>query len=701
MSNLDTLYRAFADFRKSTSDDRDCTLQRNLVARADSNNDFVETVKYTCHIEEDWVVAIEEGMEHVEKAIAEARQFIRNNGEVVPIEKVKRVSHDSVEHLARHSDLITKAPPEGEPVIPDQLYTVERLSDYAVYENRFLYMLLKYLEQFISLRYNKIVELANTYRGKLQIDKKLKTGGQNVRFKVELNEERRNDPLLSELNPNKSLIERIGTLYKMVTHYLGTPLMIEVAKSPMIRPPITVTNVLKMNHNFRGAMRLYEFVSSYDKPGYSADKEVKKISPFPDIPADEYAEVEALASFLTYQYGMGVKDVLREHYIAEEERRKQEAEQKHREKLAVLRRRIEESGESPEEYMLMLEGRNRVLEADSAQLTVARAEIEKQKAEIKRLEELSTELKALSEERAKEIDNLNQKYEQDMETARAEHEQAIADMQLEHEQAIADIQAEHLQEIVDIQTAHEENLREVEQQHLEHIEELEKEHNDKLVNIEEALGEEISAREAIILQKDRDMDKQRADHAADIKRVQDECDNKIAEQQKLVDEKERQVADVVAENKLLSELKTLSDARLTALKYKHGYMTPADDYTSELAFNEIEQQYNIFTDFFKKTWRKTKKKIRQDLANKLLASKPTEKQADKAKEQPEQAKNTPSQESDKAQPASNEKPAQTKAQPQSESEIKAATHVAENAGESEKAQHKTENNDIKKADDDE
>lgn len=622
MSNLDTLYRAFVDFRKTTSDDHDCALQRNLVARADSNKDFVETVKYTCHIEEDWVNAIEEGMVYVEKAIAEERQFIRNNGEVVPIEKVKRVSRDSVEHLAKHSDLITKEPPEGAPVIPDQLYTVERLSDYAVYENRFLYMLLKYLEQFISLRYNKIVELANTYRGKLNIDKSLKTGGQKVKFKVELSEERRNDPLLAELNPNKSIIERIAMLYRMVTHYLTVPLMLEVAKAPLLHPPITITNVLRMNHNFRGAMRLYEFVSSYDKPGYSAKKQIKKINPFPDIPADEFAEVEALASYLAYQYGMGVKEILREAYLKEEEKRKQEAEKKKKEKLAALRRRIDEHGGSPEEYMLLLESRNRTLEADSAQLNAARDEIEKLKEEINSLDTQVAQLTLLADDRANEIVTLNNKHENELAELKTAHEEEL--------QTTKDIFADELKE---------KDLR-----HLEQIEELKAEHTERMQELEDihqaelsAKDETISRKDDIIRQKDDDHNKLCALHEEETKRIQSECDARIAEQQRLVDEKEKKLTDVVAENKLLSELKTLADARLTAVKYKHGYMTPADDYTSELAFNEIERQYNIFSDFFKRTWRKTKKKIRKDLANKLLAGNATKEQEAPSAEPPNSA----------------------------------------------------------------
>ena len=124
----------------------------------------MESTKYLCKINEDWVKAIEEGLEFVEKAVAEERQFIRTNGEVVPIEKVKKVSKDSVEHLAKHSEMITHVPEnEGDLLVPDKLYMVEKLSDYAVYENRFLYMMLVYIRDFIEFRLGKIETLRRTY----------------------------------------------------------------------------------------------------------------------------------------------------------------------------------------------------------------------------------------------------------------------------------------------------------------------------------------------------------------------------------------------------------------------------------------------------------------------------------------------------------------------------------------------------------
>lgn len=192
------------------------------------------------------------------------------------------MSKDSVEHLARHSNLLTKAADERERnVLPDHLYTVERLSDYAVYENRFLYMLLCYLRDFVGLRYQKIVELTNAYNGKATISKAVSAGKRKISYRFELSEERRGDRFLKEHNAQRETIARIDMILKTVMHYLSTPLMEQVAKAAMLKPPVTKTNVLKMNQNFKGAMALYEFVSSYKKAGYTAERKSKRLSRSP------------------------------------------------------------------------------------------------------------------------------------------------------------------------------------------------------------------------------------------------------------------------------------------------------------------------------------------------------------------------------------------------------------------------------------
>ena len=159
MSEWNVFYRAFLDYKKKTAEDKNIKRLCDSIKAASTDDDCLESVRTYCVIDEDWIQIIEEGMDHVEKAVRAERQFIRKQGEVVPIEKLKHVSTDTVTHLARHSELITTEPLDDEVLTPEKLYMAENLSDFAVYENRFLYMLLCYLRDFINIRLDKILEL--------------------------------------------------------------------------------------------------------------------------------------------------------------------------------------------------------------------------------------------------------------------------------------------------------------------------------------------------------------------------------------------------------------------------------------------------------------------------------------------------------------------------------------------------------------
>lgn len=550
MSRLDTMYRAFAAHRKHTCEDRDCSKLRKLFARANAEEDKIEVVRTVCHIEEDWIEAIEQGLVHIGRALEEERQFIRSNGEVVPIEKVKSVSRESVEHLSRHSNLLTRKPKEGN-IIPDQLFTVERLSDFSVYENRFLYMLLCFLRDFISFRYDRILALANTYHGTLRMHKAVESEGRKTMYEVSLDEEAVNDAFLRENNPAKEKIDRIDLILKSVLLYLSTPLMEEVAKAPLLKSPVTETNVLKMNVNFNGALQLYYFVAAYDKDGFSIERTIKRLSPFQEAVADEFAESLSLISFLTYEHGMSLESVFRERYAREEELRKQQEEERRLEQLKKLRKRIHESGGDPEAYMLLLEQRNRTLENDSMQYRAALAEIERLNEKNGRLmQEIRTLTEAVAEEKRVTA--------QQAEAHRAQ----IASLEEKHAGEIAALGEKHADEITALRAQHEEYLSAAR-------EETRRQREDYEARLS-AAAEELRARGE--------------ENAALSGRLQEQEDAHM-----------------------------LLMAKYNAVRREHGLFTDADDFTSEDSFGEIERQYKLFRTFFKEEWKKTKKRIRKEV----------------------------------------------------------------------------------------
>lgn len=446
MNQLDAYYRALLNYRKYTAEHNDCKAFRTAFSEANTERDELEINRAVCTIDEDWVDAIEVGLVHVEKAIKEERQFIRSNGEVIPIEKVKHVSKESVEHLAKHSNLITRYT-EGEDIVPDKLYTVERLSDYTVYENRFLYMLLCYLRDFVTLRYNAILDLTNKYDATISFDKSFTVGKQKITYKVAMKDVRRDDKYLKEHNPAKDIIDRIDIILKAILAFLATPLMESVSKVPMIKPPITKTNVLKMNNNFKGAVALYEFIVAYDKAGYTVEQTKQLLSPFKDNLADELAEAGGLISFLAYEYGLGIKQELKDSYAKEEERLKAEELQKEQERISAMQRRLKKAEISVEEYAAALEKQNKQLMGEATRAKALTEQLVDAKDEIRRLNGECDGWKAHTEELCAELEQQKIRHYEEIAALNAAHEDAMHELIVQHEEKIESINAEHSAEI--------------------------------------------------------------------------------------------------------------------------------------------------------------------------------------------------------------------------------------------------------------
>ncbi len=607
MNQLDILYRAFVDYRRSTAEDEACKKFRQAVARASADKDKVESQRSLCTIEEDWVLAIETGLPYVEKAIHEERQFIRQHGEVVPIEKVRRVSKASVSHLARHGNLITRVPEEGEDLIPDQLYMVENLSNYAVYENRFLYMLLCYLRDFIDLRYNKIVELGNTYKASMTMAKNITIGKRTITYHTQFTEEYRDDPL-SSLGPEVlAVIHRIENLQKTVSMLLNTPLMKEVSHAPMLKPPITRTNALRMDNNLRLSLALYDYVAAYTKQGYEVEIIRKTFNPLPEIMGDEFSEAVSLTSFLVYEYSNDLKGSLKEAYQEEEIRRRDEEAERQRLRLEAMRRDIAESGGSPEAYMLMLQERNEYLEKIRVELDRANARIQDMTAEQERLQSVIHDLEVRVQVHDGEMAALEARYEEKIAELEEAHRQALEEMEIRKKQEIEEAYATLIAQMNDMRSGYENELAEQKNAYETALGEANEKYDTDMADAEERRVTELA-----------DAEEQRQTEVAELnERYEDSVNTYEASIADMKDEYEEQITILGdrardAENELvtLREQTMLQRAELRALRHMRGMDSNEDDFTSEERFNELVEELAALDTFVGTHWKKAKRHIR-------------------------------------------------------------------------------------------
>jgi chromosome segregation ATPase len=256
---------------------------------------------------------------------------------------------------------------------------------------------------------------------------------------MNLVENRRNDPITVANNGYQEKIQQLDSILNEVLILLKTPLMQEVSKSPMVSRPITKTNVLKMNTNFKESLALFDYICAYDKAGYSVTKKEKKIYPLSEAQENSFNDVIQLVSFLSYQYNNGLEKRLADAFKKESDRRLHLKDEELLARIEELKAKAKRNPTENAEYIMQLEQSYDVLKRA---VSDAKEETEATKAEAEsKIEELNEahetekeELKAALEDKVRSL----------------EEELAQANERLETEKKASEALAAELNEKIDL-----------------------------------------------------------------------------------------------------------------------------------------------------------------------------------------------------------------------------------------------------------
>ncbi len=440
-NQLDLYHRAFKDFKSELGHDDKVDKLHQAICRAAISSERLEAMRFQCTVKSDWIEAIEKGIPYIEKAILENRQFILQQGEVQNIEKAKRVTKTSVEHLSKHSELITHLPKDDEGIVPDKIYVVENDSNFAVYENRFIYMLLLDLDDFINTQYTKIVENWNKYEAQLDIKKEINIGRRKIIFSLSLTEESQNDVDTAYDKEACSFIARISELQRTVAALLQTPLMKEVSHAPLVKPPVTRTNILKMDPNFKMAVELYDFLCAYEDDGYVVQKIGDSFDSFTDVMEDDFAEIVAVSSYLTYRYGGKLNAIMEQRFETQNKFLREQEDKLHREYLQKIKEKLNSGDCSVEEYVKALEERNVALELNRENLNSLEKEIGEYRQELCMIKESNESLYGSIEHLNRELkeqkayaDQLVSRHKSELEEQKSVFDAELSQMQAKYDE---------------------------------------------------------------------------------------------------------------------------------------------------------------------------------------------------------------------------------------------------------------------------
>ena len=311
------LYLEYKDYLASATSDNEFYSEMDTAINSGTNSYSLFNRYFDKKIDLKWVEEIEACIIPLDNIIRVPRKFIVQEEEIVPIERARKITNESIRHLAQHTNMIAKV--EGDDVTPNQILNVFREESYEVYENRFVFTLMQNLVRFIDVRYNVLFNISDDDNmASLKMESDFTRGREKIQYKLEVSAQSAGSEIEGEVGPegeNDTAFQRIERVKRIINEYANSSFMKELRNCVPVRPPIMRTNAIQKNPNFRACLKLWQFIQSYNELGYEIT--VKESN---DMVSAEY--MNELNRMTALNYMMLKANTLSEDSVGKQKKRK-------------------------------------------------------------------------------------------------------------------------------------------------------------------------------------------------------------------------------------------------------------------------------------------------------------------------------------------------------------------------------------------
>ena len=469
-------------------------------------------------IDMDWVIAIEETLPYIQKAIEEQGRFIKQAENVVRIKKAKKI------------------------------LTVEREEGFAIYENRVLLTLIHKALVFVDDKYSKMKDVPNDSYNNITMNRHLELNQQKLDFSVNYvneNHESLAEDLDVEDIESLSDFDRIRRIRQGLNECLATPLMKEIAKEPQVKPPLTQTNLLKENPNFKKAVELWNFLDTYKKKGFELVGEEYNGKMTDENKEDVYLAMEFQHFMMSITTNPALRKMLQEKYEEENALAKEEADRPEKVKEMVLEAQTE--AVSKEE-----------IEKLTAEITELKQKIAEQKQKIEEqaniIKTQEGKIAALENEReshAKQVEQMNADFaektriaEENFANRLSAKQKEFDDAQTAHNEYVTKLNTDNANKIAELNTNHSNEVAQLKSDYENRIDTINKENATATANLKSDYEGQLTSMKADYTSQIKNYEKQIADiNAENAKNVKELNDNHAKEIKTITKESEKRMAD--------------------------------------------------------------------------------------------------------------------------------------------------------------
>lgn len=467
-----------------------------------------------------------------------------------------------------------------EETLPYIQKAIDEQESFAIYENRVLLTLIHKALMFVDDKYSKMKDVPNDSYNNITMNRHLELNQQKLDFSVNYvneNHESLAEDLDVEDIESLSDFDRIRRIRQGLNECLATPLMKEIAKEPQVKPPLTQTNLLKENPNFKKAVELWSFLDTYKKQGFELVGEEYNGKMTDENKEDVYLAMEFQHFMMSITTNPALRKMLQEKYEEENALAKEEADRP--EKVKEIREREKQildlnseikslkiTLDQKEQQILTLKGQISALQDEldntknelketKLKLLEAQKEIERLKEETEKLTAEITELKeTLENEReshAKQVEQMNADFaektriaEENFANRLSAKQKEFDDAQTAHNEYVTKLNTDNANKIAELNTNHSNEVAQLKSDYENRIDTINKENATATANLKSDYEGQLTSMKADYTSQIKNYEKQIADiNAENAKNVKELNDNHAKEIKTITKESEKRMAD--------------------------------------------------------------------------------------------------------------------------------------------------------------
>lgn len=435
-----------------------------------------------------------------------------------------------------------------EETLPYIQKAIDEQESFAIYENRVLSTLIHKALMFVDDKYSKMKDVPNDSYNNITMNRHLELNQQKLDFSVNYvneNHESLAEDLDVEDIESLSDFDRIRRIRQGLNECLATPLMKEIAKEPQVKPPLTQTNLLKENPNFKKAVELWSFLDTYKKQGFELVGEEYNGKMTDENKEDVYLAMEFQHFMMSITTNPALRKMLQEKYEEENALAKEEADRPEKVKEMVLEAQTE--AVSKEE-----------IEKLTAEITELKQKIAEQKQKIEEqaniIKTQEGKIAALENEReshAKQVEQMNADFaektriaEENFANRLSAKQKEFDDAQTAHNEYVTKLNTDNANKIAELNTNHSNEVAQLKSDYENRIDTINKENATATANLKSDYEGQLTSMKADYTSQIKNYEKQIADiNAENAKNVKELNDNHAKEIKTITKESEKRMAD--------------------------------------------------------------------------------------------------------------------------------------------------------------